>query len=408
MGFTKGLRNFLRRQSYNFKVLIVKRGLESFFSGFTSNYTSVYVTKLGADPVQLGGLNSLGGIASAILALPMGWLLDTYSLKKTYLLTLILSILLPLTYAVSMDWRMALIPVALGYITMSSSMVVENVILANSLRDEDRATGIGLIQALTGVAMSLSPTLAGLVLNMLGGLEVEYMRVLFLIQLIGSCLAFAWILFRFKEPMNVVRRSVKLNFIEDLKEVLASSRSKKWLLVELSGGFIFGMVIPFIYVYAAEVKHADALTLGLMGSGMNFTYMASSIPIGKLADRIGRKKTIMLLRPTLYLSMILLVVAPSPEYLILAMALRGFTWGGMAAWSSLALELVSESERGRWSGVIQLLRNLFRVPAPLVGGYLWAALDPSAPFLILVLVDILFRVPLIASTPETLEARNSR
>ncbi|RLI23096.1 hypothetical protein DRO57_09165, partial [Candidatus Bathyarchaeota archaeon] len=63
VGFTKGLRNFLRRQSYNFKVLIVKRGLESFFSGFTSNYTSVYVTKLGADPVQLGGLNSLGGIA---------------------------------------------------------------------------------------------------------------------------------------------------------------------------------------------------------------------------------------------------------------------------------------------------------------------------------------------------------
>ncbi|RLI25958.1 hypothetical protein DRO58_05910, partial [Candidatus Bathyarchaeota archaeon] len=229
--FAKGLRSFLRKQSYNFKVLIVKRGLESFFSGFTSNYTSVYVTKLGADPVQLGGLNSLGAIASAILALPMGWLLDTYSLKKTYLLTLILSILLPLTYAVSMDWRMALIPVALGYITMSSSMVVENVILANSLRDEDRATGIGLIQALTGVAMSLSPTLAGLVLNMLGGLEVEYMRVLFLIQLIGSCLAFTWILFRFKEPMNVVRRSVKLNFIEDLKEVLASSRSKKWLLV---------------------------------------------------------------------------------------------------------------------------------------------------------------------------------
>lgn len=406
MVLTEGFRNFLRKQNYNFKVLIVKRIMDSFFSGFTSNYTSVYVTKLGADPVQLGGLNSIGGIASAILALPMGWLLDSYSLKKTYLLTLLLSIALPLTYAISTNWHMALIPVALGYITMSSGAAVENVILVNSLRDEDRATGIGLIQALSGVAMSLSPTLAGLALNILGGLEAEYMRVLFLIQLVGSCLVFAWVLLKFKEPTYTVKRSVNSNIVEDLKEVLASTRSKGWLLVELSGGFIFGMVIPFIYVYAAEVKHADALTLGLMGSSMNFTYMASSIPIGRLADRIGRKKTIMLLRPTLYLSMILLVVASSPEHLILAMALRGLTWGGMAAWSSLALELVSESERGRWSGVIEFLRSLFRVPAPLVGGYLWTTVDPSAPFLILVLTDVLLRVPFIASTPETLEARN--
>lgn len=399
---------FFRSQQSSFKVLTFKRVLASFFSGFTNNYTSIYVTKLGADPVQLGGLNSVGGVASAVLSLPIGWLLDIYSLRRTYLATLVLSILLPLTFAISVDWRMATIPVALIYVTMTSGMIVENVILANSVRDEDRAMGLGFIQTITGVSMVLSPALAGLILDTLGGLKVENMRVLFLIHLAGSILAFLWVFLKLKENGVVVRKTVSLNPLRDFKEVLSLTKSKRWLLVELSGGLLFGMVIPFTYVYAAEVKHADALTLGLMGSAMNLTYMVSSLPIGWLADRIGRKKTIMLLRPTIYLSMLLLVFAPSSEYLILAMALRGFTWGGMAAWSTLALELVSESKRGRWIGVLQFLRNLLRIPAPLIGGFLWESINPSAPFLTLVLIDILFRLPLIASIPETLNRETGK
>ena len=155
-------------------------------------------------------------------------------------------------------------------------------------------------------------------------------------------------------------------------------------------------------VYAAEVKGASALTLGLMGSAQNLAYTVSSIPLGKLADTIGRKKTIALLRPLLYSSILLLVFAPNETFLILASALRGLTWGAMGAWSSLRMELVESEWRGRWSGVIGLLRGLARTPASLVGGLLWTSISPSAPFLMLIMIDATVRLPLILTMPETL------
>lgn len=404
MSVAEAMKTFIGRQTVAYKVLAVKKFLDSFFSGFTSNYVSIYIVKLGADPVQLGGLNSLGSLVSALASAPMGWLVDCYSARKVYLAVVFLSILFPLSLATSTDWRIAVVPMALYYLTMVSSMVVENVILANSLRRGDRATGMGLTQSLAGVAMIVSPAIAGFLLDKLGGLQADSIRLLFLIQLAGSCLTFTWILLKLKEiPTRRLTGGTKFSFPSDFREVLSSSRSRRWLLVESLGSLIFGMIIPFIYVYAAEIKHADAITLGLMGSAMNLTYTLSALPLGRLADRVGRRKAILLLRPTLYLSMLLLILAPSPEYLILAMALRGLTWGGSSAYFTLALELVRSSQRGRWSGVIQTLRSLARVPAPLIGGLLWSLVDPSSPFIAMILLDLAVRLPLIASTPETLE-----
>ena len=122
-----------------------------------------------------------------------------------------------------------------------------------------------------------------------------------------------------------------------------------------------------------------------------------------MADKTGRKKTTMLLRPTLYASYLLLIWAPRPEFLVLSFALRGILWSTFNVWMTMKLEMVPRDQRGRWTGAINTLRSIVRIPAPIIGGILWTYMDPSIPFLLLILIDALIRMPLLLTIHETLE-----
>jgi len=100
------LRNFLKAQSQNFRVITIRGFFANFAGGLTQNYTSIYAVELGADPVELGSLTSIGGLINVFLSAPTGWLADRYGLKKLYLIGLILEALVPLGYALSWNWQM--------------------------------------------------------------------------------------------------------------------------------------------------------------------------------------------------------------------------------------------------------------------------------------------------------------
>jgi len=390
----------LRLLRKNYKVLLTKRISYSFASGLTQNYTSIYIVKLGANPLHLGGLNSLGSLFSSVLALPVGWLADYYSLRRVYLISLAFTLLVPLVYATAGSWEVTVVPIMISYMSMGSIAFLEAIMITESLQERNRATGFGLSYTASGLASIVSPSVAGIILSHMGGLSVQNMRILFLIHLLIILASYIWISLNLEEIM--VHPRPNRSSLRELKHLFRHYGIRRWLAVESLGAFIFGAINPFVMVYAAEVKGASALTLGLMGSAQNLAYTVSSIPLGKLADTIGRKKTIALLRPLLYSSILLLVFAPNETFLILASALRGLTWGAMGAWSSLRMELVESEWRGRWSGVIGLLRGLARTPASLVGGLLWTSISPSAPFLMLIMIDATVRLPLILTMPETL------
>lgn len=71
------------------------------------------------------------------------------------------------------------------------------------------------------------------------------------------------------------------------------------------------MAQPFVMLYLAQIKGASALDLGLIGFIQNVVYTISSIPMGKLADKIGRTKTILLARLLLYIYFLAIVLSPN-------------------------------------------------------------------------------------------------
>jgi len=148
-----------------------------------------------------------------------------------------------------------------------------------------------------------------------------------------------------------------------------------------------------VQLYAHEIKGADQYLLGVMATATVVARLIFGIPVGRLADRIGRKKIIYLLAPLWYAS----------NLLVLSAALLAFYTISSGATSAMTLELLPLEQQGRWGGLLGLFAGLVTIPAPIIGGLIWRELGPMYVFVIPVIFDLLLRIPLLATVPETLE-----
>ena len=81
---------FVSRQHRAFKINIVKNMIVSFSGGLTQQYQSIYIYSLGATALELGYVNSIGGVANTILSVPVGLLADRHGIKKMMVISLLL------------------------------------------------------------------------------------------------------------------------------------------------------------------------------------------------------------------------------------------------------------------------------------------------------------------------------
>lgn len=397
-----GLGKFLSRQGRNFKLVLLRRSGFSVFSSLTTQYVSIYTRLLGASFVQLGFIGSVGGLMNAIISYPYGWLIDRYSSRKILISTLVAQVLVPLTYFLARDWTWISVATALSTFAYFCTTGVENVIIANSLRDEDRATGFTSITSVSTIPTIVVPVVAGWALSRMGGLEVPNIKVLFLIQFTGLAVIAFFVGVSLQETS--VFRGGGESLLGGIRSILSGSPYlKRWVFIDTLSSSSFAVMSQYVMVYAVEEGGADPLILGAMASASALVSIASAIPIGALADRIGRIKTIMILRPLFHGSTLLLLFAPDPRLLVFAWLLRGTFQPSLGVLAAYRNELVPESERGRWMGIRELFRGIFRIPAPILGGILYSRFSPQAPFLFHMFVDVFIRIPLLLTMPRTLE-----
>jgi len=162
-----------------------------------------------------------------------------------------------------------------------------------------------------------------------------------------------------------------------------------------------------VQLYAHEIKGADQYLLGVMATATVVARLVAGIPLGRLADRIGRKRVIYLLTPLWYASNLLLVFSPGPITLVLSAVLLVLYNISSGATGAMTMEVVPLEQQGRWGGLLGLFTGLVTIPAPILGGLIWRELGPMYVFLVPMVFDLLLRIPLLTTIPETLKAQTS-
>ncbi len=71
-------------------------------------------------------------------------------------------------------------------------------------------------------------------------------------------------------------------------------------------------------------------------------------------------------------------------------------------------ELVSAEHMGQWLGIGRLFKFTLNAALTLVSGIIWDRVGPEYVFLVFVALDLVVRMPLLISMPETLRLRTNR
>lgn len=380
-----------------------------FFDNMTLQYSDIYVRTLGADPVQVGLVNSAGGIGSGIMSIPIGWLQDRYSLKKIFIFGLSLFALSSLLYASASSW---LIIAPAIFLTNFATRVGGCMTICDiCLKNEDRATGKALCEGAGSIPSLLAPTIAALILVYFGGVGVTGISSLYWIQFVARVIL---LVFTAKRMTEIIRLSPTnggraLGFLKDMREVFTRGvATKRWIVFSSLGQFVIYWATPFRYVFAHEIKKADQFVIGYMATAKVLGIVLFSIPLGRISDSAGRKKVFYFTVPLFCLSYILLVLAPTFEFLVIASLLEAFEQISLYVVSgSMGPELVPIDCVGRWRGILGLFTSVAMTVAPVAAGLVWNTIGPFYVFLIPIAISLLIRVPVLITIPETLKRAGS-
>lgn len=373
-------------------------------------YLSIYILALGATVTQLGIVNSLGMIAAGIVGPLTGWFIDRTGPKKIYLIGIGFLAISYLTYGIAHDWMITIIAMVAYWLGFSVSIHSCATVCGNSLANEDRATGMTICETFAAGLLGMAgPMLGAWLVTTFGGVNASGIRPVFFFSLIITACTFIVVWTQLSDKKWRIATLTKPNIFRDLHQVMKGGHHlKRWLLIASVNQVPQAMVFPFSQVFAHEMKGADQFILGAMVTGSALASIIFAIPLGRLADSVGRKKVLYITIPLFWISNLVLVWSPKPAFLLIAGILQGFHFIGTPITGAMERELVPPEQMGRWLGIARFSRMFINAFLAIIGGMIWDRMGPQYVFLAFIVIDLFVRAPLLISMPETLRLQSGR
>jgi MFS family permease len=396
--------SFLKRQQRDWKVTVERTSLERFAYQIVFPYLSIYIISLGATATQLGMVTSFGMIAAGLISPFIGWFIDKTGPKKIYLFGISLLALSYLFYGLAQGWAITILAMMAYWLGFSISLHSCATICGNCLVNEDRATGMMICETVGAGLLGMAGPLMGMwLVTFFGGVNTPGIRPLFFFSLIITLGSFFVVWTQLSATRRRPRFVAHANIFHDLYRVLQDGKQlKRWLVISSVGQLPVSMVFPFSQVFAHEIKGADQFILGAMVTGSALTSIILAIPLGRLADRVGRKKVLYFMIPLFWIANLLLLWSPSPVFLLAAGVMQGFYFLAAPISAAMERELVPPEKMGRWLGIARFIRLLLNALFAFAAGILWDRIGPQYVFVTFILIDLAVRAPLLWGMKETL------
>ncbi|MGC4385322.1 multidrug efflux MFS transporter [Streptococcus suis] len=341
-------------------------------------FISVFVEELGVGPGQVeyyaGLAVSVNALAAALMAPIWGSLADRYGRKPMMVRAAFAMIFTMggMAFVPNVFWLLALRVlngVFTGYIPNATALVASQV-------PKDK-TGYALGTLSTGAVAGnlIGPTLGGILAEMFG------VHMVFL--LVGLLYAIVVLLtvFYIREDFVPVKRGEAMS----VKEVFAQVKDRQMLV----GLFVTSMIIiaaaqavvPILTLYVRHLGQTDNL-LFVAGFIISLPGMASLVTsgyLGKIGDRIGNHRLLLIALTYSLLINVFCVFAENPFQLGLLRFMYGFGTGALLpSVNSLLTKLTPKEGISRIFSYNQLFNNLGSVVGPMMGsavaahmGYDW-------------------------------------
>jgi MFS family permease len=139
------------------------------------------------------------------------------------------------------------------------------------------------------------------------------------------------------------------------------------------------IIMNFHPLYASDVVGITKSQWGQFSSISMLIALVFALPIGRLIDRVGRKRGILLYFVFSIPTLIYLIVSRGYMQHLGVIVLFALSNTFFPAFTALQADMIPRESRGRILGSLWTLRNFAMIPAGTIGGMLYEY-HPAAPF----------------------------
>ncbi|MCW4027005.1 MAG: MFS transporter, partial [Candidatus Bathyarchaeota archaeon] len=158
------------------KTMLAAIGLYNLSSGLPSRYAQLYITALGAKPLELGSLSSIGSIFYCLVSAPMGWFIDKHGVKRAVILGLAVSAIVSGIYGIASSWLMLIPAMVLYQIGFRTIYSLPDMVFVETIKPERRAQAMGFARTIWAIPSILAPIMAAAIVTAFGGINAEGIR----------------------------------------------------------------------------------------------------------------------------------------------------------------------------------------------------------------------------------------
>jgi len=378
----------------NLLVLMVSYMVFGFTSGLFGPFRSPYIRELGASPLVLGLMTSVGYVILAFIRIPGAYIADRYGRRNVIAVFTFGAALSYAFYIFAWDWRVIMVAVVVSSLSHIYQPALE-AIEADSLPPGKRGVGYSLIWIMPGIPAFIGPIISGYMVekyHLVPGMRLVYVLV-FVCVITIAAIRWRFLKETLGEGEGLGQQELVASFRESFGSIWEAWRGmgrdvRYVTLVYLLISLEFPLFDTFYSLYAYDVVGVTGMEWGLIYTIGSVALILVGYPAGKIVDRIGRRR-----------SMLLAYLFSTPA-LLAFMAARGFTQMALVdisfrvstafffpALMALRADIIPRDRRGRILGLMGTLRSLAMVPAATVFGYLYEV-NRAYPYYIGVVIEV--------------------
>ncbi|MFH1381549.1 MAG: MFS transporter [Chloroflexota bacterium] len=255
-------------------------------------------------------------------------------------------------------------------------------LVADSVTAEQRGRGFGLHRAMDTAGAVIGLAIAAVVIYTVQGGSIELglasYRWLVIIGVIPAVLGVLVLSFFVQERAK--KQPVKSDSgVPQTATTPFSLRFKVFLAI--MAVFTLGNSSDFFVILRAQDLDVPLIGVVLMLVVFNIVYAVSSLPMGILSDRLGRRRVLAVgwfIYAAVYLGFAMATFIWQAWFLF---AIYGIYYGMVeGAARAFVADLVPAERRGTAYGLYHGVVGFALLPASLIAGWLWDAFNPAAPF----------------------------
>jgi len=259
------------------------------FAAFFSSYLRIpvmplFAATLGAGPAQVGTINGAFMLTAGLLSIPAGLLADRIGRKVPIIFgisaTAISSLLVTQCHQPG-QMAAAYVLFGAGLAAFAPGMLS---LVADVMPQQQLGQAYGWYTTAIYIAMTLGPATGGYLAKSVG------LRQVFVVS--GIMLVLVTLLALLVLPQGPPRHKTDMHSALTASSDLLRNRSLLACLMATVGSCVgFGVFLTFLPLYAAKQGY-DPAQVGLVFAAQAITNVVGRVPIGKLADRVDRRRLV--------------------------------------------------------------------------------------------------------------------